>query len=66
MLATEKTLNSSSPRVDREDRQGMTGLLLDIVDWYVLSTELSTDSPNWLCENHVILVSSHCPCYYNG
>jgi hypothetical protein len=51
MLATKKILNFSSLRVDREDRQGLSSLLLDIVDWYVLSTELSTDLPNWLCDD---------------
>jgi hypothetical protein len=53
MLATEKTLNSSSLRVNREDRRGLSGLLLVMVDWYVLSTKLSIDLPNWLCDNRV-------------
>jgi hypothetical protein len=31
--STEQTLDSSSPRVDREDRCGLSGLLLVVMDW---------------------------------
>jgi hypothetical protein len=46
VLATEQTFNSSSLKVDREDHRGLSGLLLVIIDWYVLSTELITGSPS--------------------
>jgi hypothetical protein len=65
VLATGKTLNSSSLRVDREDRCGLSGLLLVVIDWYVLSTELITGSTKVDYMTVVlVLASSHCNCYY--
>jgi hypothetical protein len=65
VLATGQTLNSSSLRVDREYCCGLLVLLLVVIDWYVLSTELITDS-NKVDYMIVVLVlaSSHCNFYY--
>jgi hypothetical protein len=34
--STEKTLDSSSPSVDRGDRDGLSGVLLVVMDWWCI------------------------------
>jgi len=67
MLVTEQTLNSTGLRVDIEDRRGLSGLLLGYC-WMVVycQKKIGTDSPSWSYDDHFVLISIHCLCYYNG